>query len=129
MRHQDGDHVLAGVRIPGRAQTAVPAVFADGRRRLGAPGDHRDAEAPAVAVEVAGDESRANLLLGHELVGRHRLDRGPRENAHAAVSALVQHHLAEDEVVVKRRDEPPGAGKPARCGAGCAGIAGRGAQA
>src|SRR6266851_5963140 len=48
--HQDDDHVLSGVGIPGGAQATVPAVPARYRRDVITPGDHGDAEAPAMAV-------------------------------------------------------------------------------
>src|SRR5229473_8310429 len=51
--HQDDDHLLPGVGIPGGAQATVPAIPAGHRRDVVAPGDHGDAESPAMAVKVA----------------------------------------------------------------------------
>src|SRR3989442_880483 len=72
--HEDGDHVLPGVGIPGGAHAAVPAVPAGYRRDVVAPGDHGDAESPAVAVKEARDQAGYRFLLGRQLVGRHGLD-------------------------------------------------------
>src|SRR5437773_10809218 len=55
--HQDGDHVLPWVGIPGGAQAAVPAVSTGYRRDVVAPGDHGDAEPPAMAVKKARDQA------------------------------------------------------------------------
>src|SRR5712691_5346458 len=103
--HEDAGHVLPGVGVPGRAVAAVPAVGSDRARPVVAPGDDGHAEAPAAVVPEAGEEIGSCLLLRGEVVGRHQLDRGPREDALASVHALVQHHPAESEEVVDRRDE------------------------
>src|SRR6266545_2917231 len=46
-----------------------------------------------------------------QLVGRHSLDRGPRQNTLAAALALVKQHLTKGQEVVDRRDQPSGAGR------------------
>src|SRR5579883_3195765 len=75
LRQEQRNHLLRGVRAPRRAQAAVPAVAAGRKGHVLAPVDNRHAEAPAVAVEVAGDEARDRLLFGRELVGGHEFDR------------------------------------------------------
>jgi len=49
-RHQDDDHLLPWVGIPGGAQATVPAVPTGYCGNVVAPGDHRDTESPAMAV-------------------------------------------------------------------------------
>src|SRR5438093_9909984 len=44
------------------------------------------------------------------MVGRHQLDREPREDALATVLPLAQHHLTEREIVVDGRDQSAAAG-------------------
>jgi hypothetical protein len=44
--HENDDHILSGIGIPGGAQTAIPAQTAGHRRDVVASGDHRDAEPP-----------------------------------------------------------------------------------
>src|SRR5437588_9558027 len=61
--HEDGDHLLPGVRIPGGAHAAIPAVATRYRRDVVALGDHRDAESPAVVVKEARDQAGHRLLL------------------------------------------------------------------
>ena len=53
--HQDGDHVLPGIGIPGSAHSAIPAEPSGNRCHVVAPGDHGHAKPPAVAVKVARD--------------------------------------------------------------------------
>src|SRR6266849_4077680 len=105
---QDPHHLFPGVRIPRGAEAAVPAEAARRRRHVVAPGDHGQAESPAVAVEVAADQARGRLLLARELIGRHGLDGGPRQDALASVRPLVQHHLAKGQIVVDGRDQARG---------------------
>src|SRR3989442_15586600 len=49
--HEDVDHVLPGLGIPGGPHAAVPAVPAGHRREGVAPCDQGHAETPAVAVK------------------------------------------------------------------------------
>src|SRR5882762_11094141 len=106
--HQDTNHVLLGIRIPGRAQAAVPAEFSDGPGHVGSPGNNRYAEPPAVAVKVARDQTGPRFLLWRQLVGCHGLDRGPRHNTLAAVFAPVHHHPPEGAIVVDGIDQTAG---------------------
>jgi len=46
------------------------------------------------------------LLLRRQMVDGHELDRRPRQDALAPEPALVQHHLAERQVVADGRDQP-----------------------
>src|SRR5216684_6675309 len=103
--HEDAGHVLPGVGIPRRAIAAVPAVGSDRARQIVAPGDNGHAEAPAAVVPETGEEIGSRLLFRADVVGRHQLDRRSREDALAAVHALGEHHPAESEEVVDRRDE------------------------
>src|SRR5262249_36321466 len=61
---EDGNQVLVRVRSSRRAQAAVPTERSDGPGHVVAPGDYRNAESPAVAVEVAAYQSRHRLLRG-----------------------------------------------------------------
>src|SRR5712692_10998672 len=83
--HEDAGHVLPGVGVPGRAVTAVPAEGSDRARQIVAPGDDGHAEAPAAVVPETGKEIGRHFLFRGEVVGRHQLDRGPREDALAPV--------------------------------------------
>ena len=64
--HQDPDHVLLGVAIPGGAVAAVPALPSGGRHII-APGGHGHAEAPAAVVPEAGEEEGHHLLFGGDV--------------------------------------------------------------
>ena len=89
--HQDRYHILFGVRIPGSAVAAVPAVPSGNRCQIVAPGDHGHAETPPVVVPEAGKEIGRRFLLGRDMVSRHQLDREPRQDALAPMLPLVQH--------------------------------------
>src|SRR5712691_3002158 len=103
--HEDAGDVLPGIGVPGRAVAAVPAVGSDRARQVVAPGDDGHSEAPAAVVPEAGEEVRRRFLFRGDVVGRHQLDRGPRQDALAPVHALGEHHPAESEEIVDRRDE------------------------
>src|SRR5437899_839166 len=103
--HEDSGDVLPGVGVPGRAVAAVPAVGPDRAREVVAPRDDGHAEAPAAVVPETGKEIGRRFLFRGDVVGRHQLDRGPREDALAPVHALREHHPAEREEVVDRRDD------------------------
>ena len=103
-------HLLGRIVAPDRAEPAVPAVLADRRGRVVAPGDDADAEAPAAGVEVVGEEAAHRLLRRRQVVDRHRLHRRPRQDGRAA----AQEHLGEGEEVVGGRHEPGAAGR--ECG-------------
>src|SRR5579872_4354119 len=74
LSHEDGDHVLCGVRTPGGSHAAVPAEATGNRRDIVAPSDYRHAESPAEAVKGARDQTRHRFLLWRQLVGCHGLD-------------------------------------------------------
>ena len=118
--HQDDNHVLPGVGIPGGAQAAVPAVPTGYRRNVVAPGDHGDAESPTLAVKEAGEQARHRFLLRRQLVGRHELNRQPRQKAPIAMFAQREHHLTKGQVVVDGRDQSP---RSRRKGRGAAPLA------
>src|SRR5262252_6524688 len=58
-----------------------------------------------MVLKVAGNQAGYGLLLWRELIGRHRLDRQPRQQTLSTVLPLAQHHLAKGQVVVNGRDE------------------------
>ncbi len=73
-------------------------------------GDHRDAEAEALA-QPEGDAHERNLPLGlAEPVGGHHLDGFGLHQAYAVDLALAQHHAGELQVVVGRGDQAAAAG-------------------
>src|SRR5215213_6790920 len=109
LAHQDTDQLLLGIHVPGRAVATVPAITSGGRRQIVAPGHDGDAESPAVAVPEAGEETGHRLLLGSDVVYRHDLDRSSGQDALVPVLPPFQHHLAEGEEIVNRRDQPTGA--------------------
>ena len=84
---------------PGTAHTSSRAVTT------------HDAEPPAAMIPHAGKHGGRRFLLRRELIPVIiSFDRGPREDALAAVRALVEHHLAECRVVVDGRDQAAAAG-------------------
>src|SRR5712692_3124486 len=103
--HEDAGHVLPGVGVPRCPVTAVPAEGSGRARHIVAPRDDGHPEAPAAVVPEAGKEIGSRLLFRGDVVGRHQLDRGPREDALAPVQDLGEHHPAENEEIVDRRDE------------------------
>src|SRR5579884_1753401 len=72
--HQDGNHILFGIYIPGGAQSAVPAVATGDRCNIVTFGNHSDAETPAMRVEKARDQAGDRFLCRRELIGRHGLN-------------------------------------------------------
>src|SRR6516164_8051323 len=80
---EDRGHVFAGIRAPRGAQAAVPAVATDRRRDVLAPGDDGRAEPPPNVVEIAGKQARYGFLRRGQVIRRHRLDRGPRQETSA----------------------------------------------
>src|SRR5687767_3629028 len=87
---------LGGIRAPGGAVAAGPAVLPRGRE-VGPFRRHAHAKSQAAALLEQG----AYLLLGRQVIRRHELDRGPREDALAPVSALAEQHLAEGDRPVR----------------------------
>ena len=73
-----------------------------------APDVHRHAETPTAVITEK--DLCTGALLRRELIRSHQLHGGARKHLLAAVSALVQHHAAEGQVIVDRRDEPVSGG-------------------
>ena len=53
----------------------------------------------------SGEESGRRLLLGSAVIGRHQLDRRPRQDALVLVLPSLQHHLPEGVQIIDR--DPP----------------------
>ena len=79
-----------------------------------APDVHRHPEAPTGMR--AEEDFGARALLGRELIRSHQLHGGAGKDLLAAMPAFVQHHAAEGEVVIDRRDEPASARFEGRLG-------------
>ena len=54
LREHHANQVLFGIRVPGGAQAAIPAVAAWNRGKIVTSGHHRDPKSPAMRLEEAG---------------------------------------------------------------------------
>ena len=114
LRHQDPDHVLLRVRCRPRCHSRRPSRTC---RAPPTPSRRVTTASPKPQPWLSqkpGKNGDAAFCSGGDLVGRHQLDRRARQDALAAVPAVVQHHLAEGEIVVDRRDQPAAAGRERR---------------
>ena len=82
-------------------QSTVPAWCVED---LISPDVHSHAAAPTAVCSE--EDFGSHALTRYELVGRHQLHGGARKNLLAAMPAFVQHHPAEEKIVINGRDEP-----------------------